>query len=31
MPVMSFVRKFGNEFEFFVENGRSLNDGRLEV
>ena len=31
MPVMSFVRKFGDEFEFFVENGRSRNDGRLEV
>ena len=31
MPVTSFVRKFGDEFEFFAENGRSRNDGRLEV
>jgi len=31
MPVMSFMRKFGDEFEYFVEHGRSRNDGRLEV
>ena len=31
MPVMSFMRKFGDEFEYFVEHGRSRCDGRLEV
>jgi NADH-quinone oxidoreductase subunit F len=31
MPVMSFVRKFGDEFEYFVDHGRSRCDGRLEV
>jgi len=31
MPVISFMRKFGDEFEYFVEHGRSRNDGRLEV
>ena len=31
MPVMSFMRKFGDEFDYFVEHGRSRNDGRLEV
>jgi NADH-quinone oxidoreductase subunit F len=31
MPVMSFVRKFGDEFEYFVEHGRSRHDGRLEA
>ena len=31
MPVLSFVKKFRNEFEYFVENRRSLNGGRLEA
>jgi NADH-quinone oxidoreductase subunit F len=31
MPVLSFLRKFRPEFEHFVEHGRSMNDGRLEV
>ncbi|HTP96718.1 MAG TPA: NADH-quinone oxidoreductase subunit NuoF [Burkholderiales bacterium] len=31
MPVASFVRKFGAEFEYFIEHGRSLNGGRLEA
>jgi NADH-quinone oxidoreductase subunit F len=31
MPVMSFMRKFGDEFEYFVEHGRSRCDGRLEA
>ena len=31
MPGLSFVKKFRNEFEYFVEHGRSLNDGRLEA
>jgi NADH-quinone oxidoreductase subunit F len=30
MPVASFVRKFGHEFEYYVKHGRSLYDGRLE-
>lgn len=29
MPVISFVKKFGDEFEFYARNGRSLHDGRL--
>ncbi len=31
MPVLSFVRKFGPEFEHFVTHRRSLHDGRLTV
>ena len=31
MPVLNFVRKFGPEFEYFVEHGRSMHDGRLVV
>lgn len=31
MPVASFLKKFGNEFEYFIEHGRSMNQGRLEV
>jgi NADH-quinone oxidoreductase subunit F len=31
IPVISFMRKFGSEFEYFVEHGRSRYDGRLEV
>ena len=31
MPVTSFMRKFGDEFDYFVEQGRSRHDGRLEV
>jgi NADH-quinone oxidoreductase subunit F len=30
MPVQSFLKKFGPEFEYFVEHRRSLHDGRLE-
>ena len=29
MPVVSFLRKFGGEFEHYVAHGRSLHDGRL--
>ncbi len=29
MPVASFIRKFGGEFEHYVTHGRSLYDGRL--
>jgi NADH-quinone oxidoreductase subunit F len=29
MPVISFLRKFGDEFEHYAAHGRSLNDGRL--
>jgi NADH-quinone oxidoreductase subunit F len=29
MPVASFLRKFGAEFEHYVRHGRSLYDGRL--
>jgi NADH-quinone oxidoreductase subunit F len=29
MPVVSFIKKFGHEFEHFVTHGRSLHDGRL--
>jgi hypothetical protein len=29
MPVASFLRKFGDEFEHYVQHGRSLHDGRL--
>ena len=31
MPVLGFVKKFGPEFEYFIEHGRSMNDGRLVV
>ena len=31
MPVLSFLRKFRPEFEYFVAHGRSMHDGRLEV
>jgi len=31
MPVLSFVKKFGDEFEYFVANRRSLNGGCLEA
>ena len=31
MPVLSFAKKFRNEFEYFVEHRRSLCGGRLEV
>jgi NADH-quinone oxidoreductase subunit F len=29
MPVASFLKKFGPEFDYFVQHGRSMNDGRL--
>jgi NADH-quinone oxidoreductase subunit F len=29
MPVISFLRKFGDEFEHYATHGRSLNEGRL--
>jgi len=29
MPVVSFIKKFGDEFDYFVAHGRSMNDGRL--
>lgn len=31
MPVVSFVKKFGPEFEYFIQHGRSMHDGRLTV
>ena len=31
MPVLNFVKKFGPEFEYFIEHGRSMHDGRLVV
>jgi NADH-quinone oxidoreductase subunit F len=31
MPVAGFLKKFKHEFAYFIEHGRSLNDGRLEV
>ena len=31
MPVMSFLKKFRPEFEYFIEHGRSLHEGRLEA
>jgi NADH-quinone oxidoreductase subunit F len=31
MPVVSFLRKFREEFDYFIEHGRSVNGGRLEV
>jgi NADH-quinone oxidoreductase subunit F len=29
MPVVSFIKKFGDEFEHYVTHGRSLHEGRL--
>ena len=29
MPVVSFIRKFGDEFEYYVAHGRSMHEGRL--
>ena len=31
MPVLSFMKKFGHEFEYFIANRRSLNGDRLEA
>jgi NADH-quinone oxidoreductase subunit F len=31
MPVMSFLKKFRPEFEYFIEHGRSQHEGRLEA
>jgi len=31
MPVLSFLKKFGPEFHYYVEHGRSMYDGRLTV
>jgi len=31
MPVASFIKKFRNEFDYYIEHGRSMYDGRLEV
>ena len=31
MPVVSFIGKFRDEFDYFIKYGRSMNDGRLEV
>ena len=31
MPVASFLKKFGAEFDYFVTQGRSIHDGRLVV
>jgi len=31
MPVLGFVKKFGAEFEHYIEHGRSMHDGRLVV
>lgn len=31
MPVASFLDKFRDEFDYYIEHGRSMNDGRLEV
>ena len=31
MPVVSFLKKFRPEFEYFIEHGRSLHEGRLEA
>jgi len=31
MPVVSFVKKFRDEFEYFIVHGRSMHDGRLEI
>jgi NADH-quinone oxidoreductase subunit F len=29
MPVASFIKKFGGEFEYYVQHGRSQHEGRL--
>jgi NADH-quinone oxidoreductase subunit F len=29
MPVASFMKKFGEEFEHYVAHGRSMHEGRL--
>jgi NADH-quinone oxidoreductase subunit F len=29
MPVVSFIKKFGDEFEYYVAHGRSMHEGRL--
>ncbi|MBI1921901.1 MAG: NADH-quinone oxidoreductase subunit NuoF [Geobacter sp.] len=31
MPVASFIKKFRDEFEYYIEHGRSMFDGRLEI
>jgi NADH-quinone oxidoreductase subunit F len=31
MPVLSFLKKFREEFEYAVKNGRSMHEGRLEA
>lgn len=31
MPVVSFIGKFRDEFDYFIKYGRSMNDGRLEI
>jgi NADH-quinone oxidoreductase subunit F len=31
MPVMSYLKQFRHEFEYFIEHGRSMCDGRLEI
>jgi NADH-quinone oxidoreductase subunit F len=31
MPVLGFIRKFRPEFEYFIEHGRSMHEGRLTV
>ncbi len=31
MPVLNFVKKFGPEFEYFIEHGRSMHNGQLVV
>jgi len=31
MPVSAFIKKFRDEFEYYIEHGRSINNGRLEI
>jgi len=31
MPVVNFIKKYRDEFEYFIEHGRSMFDGRLEI
>ena len=31
MPVINFITKFRSEFDYYIEHGRSMNDGRLEI
>jgi NADH-quinone oxidoreductase subunit F len=31
MPVQGFLKKFRHEFEYYIEQGRSMFDGRLEI